>query len=192
VTSGHDDETHGHGAKTLADEVRERTGANPARCYQCGKCSAGCPMAEECKLRPHDVMRLVNQNRKDKLMENESIWLCLTCETCAARCPNNCDPARVVDTLREMALVEGSSAAPKAISAFHDAFLGQIKSGGRLFEFGLIADYKLKSGKLFNDVLSAPGMLTRGKLSFLPHKIKGVDDVRRIFEACEAAAKEEK
>jgi heterodisulfide reductase subunit C len=194
TSSGYTDkpDAHRQDKPELADEVAELTGLNPACCYQCGKCSAGCPMAEETSLRPHDIMRLVNLDRREKLLENESIWLCLTCETCVARCPNTCDPARVIDTLREMAVASGSSAAPKAIRAFHEAFLNQIKAGGRLFEFGLIADYKLKSGALFQDVLSAPGMLARGKLALTPHKIKGVDDVRRIFAACEAAAKEER
>lgn len=190
MTPGHGEGADEHGKRTLAEEVAARTGANPARCYQCGKCSAGCPMALETTLRPHDIMRMINMDRKDKLMENESIWLCITCETCAARCPNSCDPARVIDTLREMSLIEGSSAAPKAIKAFHDAFLSRIKAGGRMFEIGMIADYKFKSGQLFQDVLSAPGMLSRGKLALTPHKIKGVDDVRRIFAVCEAEEKE--
>lgn len=191
MTSGHGEESGEHGKPTLAEQVRELTGINPAACYQCGKCSAGCPMAVETSLRPHDILRLINNDRRDKLMENDSIWLCLTCETCAARCPNSCDPARMIDTLREMSLIEGSSAAPKAIRAFHDSFLNQIKAGGRMFEMGMIADYKFKSGQLFQDVLSAPGMLARGKLALTPHKIKGVDDVRRIFAACEAAEKVE-
>jgi heterodisulfide reductase subunit C len=180
-----------HAPASLQDEIGALTGANPARCYQCGKCSAGCPMAVETSLRPHDILRLINLDKRDKLMENDSIWLCLTCETCAARCPNSCDPARVIDTLREMSLASGSTAAPKAISAFHSAFLNQIKFGGRLFEVGLIANYKFTGGALLADVMTAPGMFMRGKLSLKPRRIKGVKDVRRIFAACEAAAKEQ-
>ena len=48
---------------TLAAEIEDSTGINPATCYQCGKCSAGCPMASETRLRPHDVMRLVSLDR---------------------------------------------------------------------------------------------------------------------------------
>ena len=92
--------THGHGP--LAEEVSRRTGLNPARCYQCGKCSAGCPMAEETTLRPHDVMRLVNSTSASSSWPRSRLWLCLTCETCTARCPNECDPARTIDALREI------------------------------------------------------------------------------------------
>ena len=180
----------GHGRPTLAEELRRATGRNPARCYQCGKCSAGCPMASETALRPHDVMRLVVQDRREELLASESIWLCLTCETCVARCPNECDPARTIDALREIASAQDPGSAPKAVSAFHRSFLDQVRLTGRLFELGLMAEYKLRSGALFADVTAAPGMVARGKLGFVPHPIKGVREVRRIFEACENANQE--
>ena len=55
---------------------------------------------------------------------------------------------------------------------------------------GLMAEYKLRSGALFADVTAAPGMVSRGKLGFVPHPIKGVKEVRRIFDACERANQE--
>lgn len=181
--------SHAHAARpaTLAEELKAATGLNPADCYQCGKCSAGCPMATETSLRPHDVMRMIVGGKKDQLLASESIWLCLTCETCSARCPNECDPARMVDALREMA----AGKAPRNIGAFHRSFLDQIKMTGRMFELGLIVQYKLRSGALMQDVLTTPGVIARGKLKFLPAPIKGVGDVRRIFAACEAEGREQ-
>jgi len=170
--------------RTLAGEILEATGVNAATCYQCGKCSAGCPMASESALRPHAVMRLVMQDRREQALTDESIWLCLTCETCSARCPNDCDPARVIDAVRELSIEAGSADMPRTISAFHKAFLEQIRSNGRLHEFGMVMDYKLRSGELMKDVTSAPGMLTRGKLSFRAERIEALDEIRRIFEKC--------
>ena len=170
--------------RTLAGEIFAATGVNAATCYQCGKCSAGCPMASESALRPHAVMRLVMQDRREQALTDESIWLCLTCETCSARCPNDCDPARVIDAVRELSIEAGSADMPRTISAFHKAFLEQIRSNGRLHEFGMVMDYKLRSGELMKDVTSAPGMLTRGKLSFRPERIEALDEIRRIFEKC--------
>ncbi len=175
---------------TLSGEIRALTGLNAAKCYQCGKCSAGCPMAGEMTQKPHDIMRLVMNDRRDQLFADDSIHLCLTCETCTARCPNDCDPARIIDGAREIALNAKTGEGLRTITAFHETFLNQIRAHGRLFEFGLILNYKLSGGPLFQDVLAAPGMLARGKLSFVPHNIKGVKDVRRIFKACEAFRKE--
>jgi len=187
--SAHED-AHHPVPRTLADKVRAATGLNPARCYQCGKCSAGCPMAAETTLRPHDVMRLVNQDRPDRLMDDESIWLCLGCETCAARCPNECEPARVTDAVREIVAAARPDAAPRAIRAFHAAFLDQIRKHGRLGEMGLIMGYKLRSGHLFADAAAAPGMMSRGKLAFVADKVEDVEDVRRIFAGCAAHGEE--
>jgi heterodisulfide reductase subunit C len=183
-------EQHGTRPKTLAAEIRKRTGLNAAKCYQCGKCSAGCPMAEETTLRPHDILRLVQRNQRARLLVDDSLWLCLTCETCSARCPNEVHPARIIDALREIALVVPEGIPPKEIRAFHKGFLKQIRRSGRIFEFGLVAGYKMRTGKLFADVGSFPAMLSRGKLAFTPHRIAGVDDVRRIFRDCAAAAGE--
>jgi heterodisulfide reductase subunit C2 len=170
--------------RTLKADIQAATGINVSRCYQCGKCSAGCPMASESDLRPHNVLRLAMQNRRDEALRSEVIWLCLTCETCSARCPNACDPARVIDELREMSLSAGLSEAPRHIAAFHRAFLAQIRANGRLHEMGMVVDYKLRSGDLMKDVTNAPAMVTRGKLSLRAERIRGVDEMKRIFEKC--------
>jgi len=172
---------------SLAGELKALTGKNVAACYQCGKCSAGCPMAEEMPLKTHQMLRLAQLDEREKLLSNESPWLCLTCETCTARCPNEVDPARLIDGLRELVFRADPNKAPRRLRAFHQAFLEQIRSHGRVFEFGLVADYKLRTGALFNDVLNAPGMFFRGKLALAPQNIQGRDEVRAIFAACEAA-----
>jgi len=181
----------GHARPSLADEIQRRTSRNPARCYQCGKCSAGCPMAAESDLRPHDVLRMISAGRRDDLLNSDSLWLCLGCETCTARCPNDCDPAAAIDALRAMALEDGASP-PRAFNAFHKAFLEEIQAHGRISEFGMIMRYKMRTGALFQDAANAPSMVTRGKLHFAPTKIRGVDEVRALFKACEETTGEEK
>ena len=171
-------------SRTLASEIAATAGANAAACYQCGKCSAGCPMAADSDLRPHNLMRLVMQNRRAEALSDPTIWYCLTCETCSERCPNSCDPARVIDALREMSLAAGISQTPKNIKAFHRAFLEQVRTNGRLHEMGLVMEYKLRSGDLMKDATNAAPMFSRGKLSLRPHRIKGIDEMKRIFEAC--------
>jgi heterodisulfide reductase subunit C2 len=175
----------------LSAEVRRIAGLDPARCYQCGKCSAGCPMAEEMDLRTHQLVRLVQLDRRERLLRSDSLWLCLGCETCTTRCPNGFDPAALIDALREVVLRDQPNGVPRRIRAFHSAFLDQIHSHGRLFEFGLVVSFKLRSGALFDDVVTVPAMLKRGKLGFTPKRIKGIDEVRRIFAACQKEEEEQ-
>ncbi|HMK37414.1 MAG TPA: 4Fe-4S dicluster domain-containing protein, partial [Desulfomonilaceae bacterium] len=61
------------------------------QCFQCGKCSAGCPVASEMDLMPHQLVRLAVLGNVDRIVQSKSIWLCLTCHTCGARCPNGID-----------------------------------------------------------------------------------------------------
>jgi heterodisulfide reductase subunit C len=159
----------------------ERTGVNVMRCYQCGKCSAGCPMAGEMTLRTHDIMRNVQRNQRDRILENDSIWLCLTCETCSARCPTGADPARVIDALRELALERDPDRAPRTIGAFNRSFLDQIRLTGRMSEIGLAAQYNIRSGKFLQDAGSMPALLLRGKLNVKISGIRSPEEVRRIF-----------
>ena len=175
---------------TIADDLLRLTGVNVATCYQCGKCSAGCPMAGESDLRPHNVMRLAMNDRRESLLDDESIWLCLTCETCSERCPNGCDPARIIDAVREMAAAGGHGPQQRNIRAFHDSFLAQIRGNGRLYEAGFMLAYKLRSGALLADADSAPGMLSRGKLQPRRERIHDTENMRRIFRLCEEPAGE--
>jgi heterodisulfide reductase subunit C len=141
-------------------------------------------MAAEMELKTHEIIRLLQLDCRERLLTTESIWLCLTCETCTTRCPNEFDPAIVIDALREIALKERRDCVPRRIAAFHSAFLDQIRAHGRVFEFGLVASYKLRSGALFADVAAVPGMLARGKLALTPKRIEGIKEVRRIFRKC--------
>jgi heterodisulfide reductase subunit C len=141
-------------------------------------------MASEMDLKTHEIIRLLQLDLREKLLSSESIWMCLTCETCTTRCPNEFDPAAVIDALREIALKERPDRVPRRIAAFHSAFLDQIRTHGRVFEFGLVAAYKLRSGALLADVESMPAMLARGKLALTPRRISGIGEIRRIFDRC--------
>lgn len=179
-------ETHSHhGPETLADQVQEHTGVKAARCYQCGKCTAGCPMAAEMDYPPSLLLRMLQTGlpeMEEKVLRSFTIWLCLTCETCIARCPMEVDLPKVMDYLRGESLRRRISH-PKAkdIISFHRAFLDSIEKTGRLFEVGLIADYKVRSLHLLQDVLVAPKMFFKGKLGVFPELVKDRPSLARIF-----------
>lgn len=86
--------------------VEERSGEDLSRCYYCLKCTAGCPSAPAMPYGPAQMVRLVQLGLKDELLESRSIWFCLHCETCGARCPNEISIAGLTRALREMAMEE--------------------------------------------------------------------------------------
>jgi len=176
---------HAASADTLAGRAEAATGVNPAQCYQCGKCAAGCPVSEQMDLPPSQVFRLLQLGFPEldrKVLASEGIWLCLTCETCTSRCPQEVAITTMMDFLRQEALRTGL-AHPKSreIVAFHRAFLDSIRETGRLYEIGLIADYKARTLDLLKDVGLAPAMLVRGKLPLVPHVVVDRAGVKAIF-----------
>jgi heterodisulfide reductase subunit C len=141
-------------------------------------------MGAEMSLQPHDIMRLVTRGRAREASASDSLWLCLTCETCSARCPTGADPAAVIDMLRAVAVGEGIADLPRAIGAFHRSFLDQVLATGRLYEAGFLVQYKLRSRALLQDVGSAPAMLRRGKLHPRAERVRAIDEVKAIFQRC--------
>jgi len=182
--------------KTLAVRLREKTGESVSNCYQCGKCSAGCPLADNMDYTPSQILRMLQLDLpelEEKVLRSETIWLCLTCQTCFARCPKEVDLPRIMDFLREVSLKEGKThPSAKDIIAFHRAFLTSIKQTGRLYEISLIANFKARAFRPFQDVALAPKMLLRGKLSLLPHLIRDRKKFARLFEKTIQTGKEDK
>lgn len=170
---------------SLAASIERNVEVLARKCYQCGKCSAGCPLSDEMDLPPSMVMRLLQTEdamNDDRILRSYSIWLCVSCEMCLSRCPYEIDIPSLMDYLRQRARKE-KKVNPKAknIVTFHKSFLNSIKYTGRLYELGLIVDYKRQSLKMTQDMMLAPKMISKGKLHFIPERIKGRTHISKIF-----------
>jgi heterodisulfide reductase subunit C len=81
-------------------KVEELSGQKILSCYQCGKCSAGCPSSFAMDLLPSQIIRMVQLGLQDEIINSKTIWLCASCLTCAVRCPRGVDLAKVFEALR--------------------------------------------------------------------------------------------
>lgn len=165
------------------EQVGIESGQPVQKCYQCGKCTAGCPVAFAMDYTPNQVIRMVQMGLKEEALRCQTIWLCATCATCATRCPRNVNLTQVMESLRIMAGESGITPPGKArnVALFYDSFLGTVEKYGRLFEFGTMFQYNLKSLQPFRDADTGLAMFQRGKLKFLPSRVKGVEEIARIF-----------
>ena len=169
------------------EEAKKRSGEDLSLCYQCLKCTAGCPTAPYMDVRPNNIIRMIQMGMKEEVLGSSAIWLCVSCETCGTRCPNKIDIGVLMDALREMAVEEKVPAKEKNIHLLHEAFVQSIKRGGRVHEATMLIDYKLRSRDFFTDL--GPGMIMffKGKIPLLPSLIKGRQEIKRIFERCAKA-----
>lgn len=156
-----------------------------SRCYQCGKCTAGCPVSFAMDVVPNRVIRMAQAGLKDEVLRCQSIWICATCSTCTARCPEGVDVARVMEVLRIMAAREGIPAPGRGrdVSIFNRAFLNSVKRFGRMFEAGTMAEFNVRSLHLLREAGTGMHMFVKGKLRLLPERIRNKKEIDSIFKA---------
>lgn len=165
---------------------------DPAKCYQCGKCTAGCPVSTRMDLVPSELIRLVQLGRVEAALRSQAIWECVSCQTCSARCPKEVDCAGVMDALREASLASDMVARSRQpVVSFQKAFLANIRRNGRLNELELIGQFKadvfFHTGRLaflFKDASLGPQLGKRKKLHVISEKVRDRAVVRRIFARC--------
>lgn len=161
----------------LAREIQERSGENVFLCYQCKKCTAGCPVAAYFDLTPHLVLRACQLGQEDLVLHSRTISICAACETCSTRCPQNIDIARIMDVLEIMAAERGIESPAPRVPMFYKSANRGINWFGRMWELGLMAELymreffagKLNFKQLFKyDMPLAFQMFRKGKLKILP------------------------
>ena len=152
----------------LAEEVKKRTGENVFLCYQCRKCSAGCPNREYMDGSPTELMRQVQLGMVDEAMKSSTIWYCLSCQTCSARCPQDIDIAHVVDGLKIIVQEKKIKANTKNARLFNWLWMTLLKFMGRMYEVGLTGMLNVFTGNPFKDMPLGVKMIKKGKLKLLP------------------------
>jgi heterodisulfide reductase subunit B len=161
----------------LAQTIHEECGENVYLCYQCQKCTAGCPVAEHFDLTPNQLLRAAQFGQKELILHSKTIWLCAACEACSTRCPQGIDITRIMDVLKIMAQREGIEPSLRTVPMFYQVGLRNIKLFGRMYELGLMGELYLRMllageldvGHLFREDLPlALKMVGRGKLKLLP------------------------
>jgi heterodisulfide reductase subunit C len=168
--------------------VEAESGVKVGSCFQCGKCSNGCPVSFAMDYHPYQVVRFVHLGAKDKLVNSKTIWVCASCQTCLTRCPNEIDIPRLMDYLKETVCAGEGSITEKRTALFHQQFLKSVKAHGRVFEGGMMNGYLIKSGAAFKpDEAIANAklglkMLLKHRLKMFPRRIKGKKEVRALFK----------
>lgn len=160
-------------------------------CYQCKRCTNGCPTTFAMDIYPDEVIRRVILGQLDKVLNCNTIWVCSSCETCTTRCPNEVDIAGVMDYLKELAVRSGVRVPQPRSLAFHQAFFNDIRRRGRIFEGGMMQAYYLKSGELLRklkdrsireDIVLAINMFKRGRMPLRPEGIRAKKTVRELMK----------
>lgn len=99
--------TSARAGSSFVANIEKVSGQKLLACYQCGKCSAGCPMAAYMDVLPNQMIRMAQLGMQEQLLATRSIWMCVSCLTCNSRCPKGIKIAEVIEALRKAALNTG-------------------------------------------------------------------------------------
>ena len=173
----------------LARRIQDELGQNVYLCYQCVKCSSGCPVAEFFDWQPNQIMRALQLGQEDIALESETPWLCASCQTCTTRCPQDLDIAGIMEWLTREALKRGIKPPVTEVKIFNDAFMREVRIWGRAYEPGLMVEMKLRDpGSMFDDIDLYTRMLKKMKVSFIPSFGRPSRNVKPVPDAVNSVA----
>jgi heterodisulfide reductase subunit C len=170
-------------------KVEALSGSSVRRCFQCGKCSAGCPMRSFMDHPPNRIVRLIQLGQWERVLAGRSIWYCASCETCSTRCPNKVDLAAIMDALRKLSWDADGPSKESYVQLANRLFINNIKQYGRQYEMRLAAVFNVKSGQFLKDLMLGPKLLSKGKLKMFHSKNKNLAEIEKIFSRIEEMRK---
>jgi ferredoxin/nitrate reductase gamma subunit len=112
-------------------EISKFGGASLKKCFQCGSCTAICPVAGESSNFPRRLIRDVQLGLKDRVRRSLDPWLCFYCGECSETCPRGADPGEVMMAVRRYQMAKNSW--------FKPAYRLSVSTRWELFGMGLFA-----------------------------------------------------
>jgi len=173
----------------LAERIQQEIGENVYLCYQCVKCTSGCPVAEYFDWQPNQIMRAVQLGQEDIAFESKTPWLCSSCLTCTTRCPQGLNITAIMEFLTREVLERGYKPQVPETNRFNRAFMREVNLWGRSYEPGLMAELILqKPTTLIDDLQLYLRFFQKGKVALIPHMTK-MPSKKKIKEIPGAADK---
>ncbi len=96
--------------KTFINSLYElENGERFKTCLQCGTCSGICPFGYIMKFPPGKMIGALRADIFDQVMKTDGMWMCVSCNACAAFCPSNIPiTAALMTRVKEEMLLAGN------------------------------------------------------------------------------------
>jgi heterodisulfide reductase subunit C len=118
----------------LSSKLQKLGAIRLVRCYNCGTCTAICPLSEENAEFPRTLIRYAIIGAEEKLLSSPGLWLCYYCGECSDSCPRDADPGAFLMAARRYATRQYSWG--KVASVFYD---NRVSSAAGIVALTLIA-----------------------------------------------------
>ena len=161
--------------RQVCAQISEEAQVDLKDCYQCGKCTAGCPLAEGMDLMPREIIRYLQLGAAQVVLDAKTPWICAQCDVCS-----------IMRAVRLASKHAGKQPVREA-DIFDETFIANVKSHGVSNEQYLAAAYNLKSGHLMQDAGNAVRMLKRKMVGVAVHNTEGRSEVAALVDRALAA-----
>ena len=91
---------------TFLDELKKYGPVEIEACFNCGNCTAICPLSTETDNFPRRAIRFAQLGLRDRLLASKELWLCYYCGECTETCPREADPGEYMATARRFAIAK--------------------------------------------------------------------------------------
>jgi nitrate reductase gamma subunit/NAD-dependent dihydropyrimidine dehydrogenase PreA subunit len=88
----------------LYPELRRFGATDISACFNCGVCTAICPLSVDGASFPRRVARYAQLGQREKLLASPELWSCYGCAECTESCPTQADPAAFMAAARRYAV----------------------------------------------------------------------------------------
>ena len=85
---------------SLMHELKEFGAAEIEKCFNCGNCTAICPLSGDDYPFPRGMIRNIQLGLKDNMVHSLDPWLCYYCGDCSATCPKEAEPGETMMATR--------------------------------------------------------------------------------------------
>ncbi len=170
-------------AQGLLRTVEKMADVDLSVCFQCKKCDSGCPVSNLTGSPPSEILRRLHLGAGNELLESDLVWMCVSCETCFARCPMGIDIPSAIDALRVLAVEQKTPTPEGNMPLFNRVFLKTVKIFGRTYDLGMITAHKIGTKSYMKDADKFPVMLKKRKIALLPPRGADRKMAKRIFDS---------
>jgi ferredoxin len=85
---------------TLLHELKEYGAVGIEKCFNCGNCTAICPLTDDKHPFPRDMVRFAQIGLRDRILDRTDAWQCYYCGECSQTCPKGAEPAETMMSIR--------------------------------------------------------------------------------------------
>ncbi|MFH1573171.1 MAG: 4Fe-4S dicluster domain-containing protein [Acidobacteriota bacterium] len=89
---------------TVLPEMKRFGAFDIDACFNCGNCTAVCPLSEHNDAFPRRMIRYAQLGRADHIAASKELWLCYYCAECSDTCPRQAEPGEFMASARRYAI----------------------------------------------------------------------------------------